>query len=101
VTGNLRARALAALREGRVRVAEALDFDTVHERPDRIVAYVASSRPGGDRHIVDLAGGKWTCIDSRGPHEQPCVHVAAVQLVTGHDSPAFQAKTRRRRWVTT
>jgi len=101
VTPDPRARALAALREGRVRIAEALDFDVIHERPGRIVAYVASSRPDGDRHIVDLAGGEWTCVDSHGEHQQPCVHVAAVQLVTGHDSPAFQAKTRRRRWVTT
>lgn len=89
-TDPLRARALAVLRSGRCTIVRATDNE--HHDVQRVMALVASSRPGRGRYVVDYAAHPfpgaivgWQCTCRNGQHGEPCVHVAAVQLVTiGH-----------------
>lgn len=83
---DIRPKALACLRQGRVAVILA-------ERDgQRIQAEVTSSRPERTQpYIVDLwsQDGRWSCTCRPGDAAQDsCVHIAAVQLVTGYESAA-------------
>jgi uncharacterized Zn finger protein len=77
VNPDLRRKALAVLREGRLTVLNAQASWNVHT----VIARVQSSRVGGPAYAIDLAGGNWTCTCSKG---SDCAHIAATQLVTGH-----------------
>lgn len=81
LVAEIRPKALAALREGRVAVVlAALDGQ-------RIQANVSSSRPERTTpYIVDrwAEAGDWSCTCRR----EDCPHIAAVQLVTGYESAA-------------
>jgi SWIM zinc finger len=90
---DLRAKALAALRDGRVTVVHARSHSD-RLVPHELIVRVASSRPDGATYVVDLLDdGTWTCTCRDGIAGEPCAHVAAVQLITGHPSAA--AKTSR------
>lgn len=81
----MRSKALACLREGRVTVL-GVKLDAAWH-PVAVVARVRSSR---DQHPyrVLLRMGMWSCDCRDGQHDQPCAHVAAVQLVTTQDVAA-------------
>jgi hypothetical protein len=82
----LRRKALAVIREGRLAVLNAWqDQPGADRRPVHVEAAVRSSRQGGPTYAVDLADDRWVCTCSQ---PQPCPHVAAVQLATGHGNPA-------------
>lgn len=87
---GVRSRALAALRDGRVTITLARSA-TPSGPPEAVCAFVDSSRGNGLRYVVDLMAGAWHC--TCGITVVECVHVAAVQLVVGHESAA--AKTVR------
>jgi hypothetical protein len=80
----LRPKALAVLREGRLTMLRVECRNTAHE-VDEVIARVQSSREGGPAYAVDLSFGQWTCTCRR---DEPCAHIAAVQLVTGHHKAA-------------
>lgn len=88
MTAGLRARALAALRDGRVEVFEAHGDPSGDEPAHSITALCRSSRTDSDRtYVIDLTPQMgWGC--TCGLYGGNCVHVAAVQLVTGHESAA-------------
>ena len=75
---QLRSKALAVLREGRLTVLHARHHG--HQlSPHEVVARVKSSR--GERvYAVDLLDGAWDCTCG---NEAPCAHIAAAQLVAG------------------
>jgi len=86
---DLRSRALSALRDGRVTILHARTRRT-DRTPCELVAVVQGFT---GKHVVDYDKGAWTCNCDNPP---PCAHVAAVALVTGHESPAAKpAKVRR------
>lgn len=74
-----RRKALACIREGRVRIdrviKEADDFYT------RVSAVVRSSRDGHE-YFIRLCGRKWSCDCREGRRDLPCAHTLAVALVT-------------------
>jgi uncharacterized Zn finger protein len=83
---EIRPKALAALRSGRVAITLA------SLEGQRIQATVESSRPERTTpYIVDRwagsAVGQWSCTCGN-PTDDYCAHIAAVQLVTGHESAA-------------
>ncbi len=80
----VRTKALAAIRERRVTVVHAVCRKTAHD-VDEVIARVVSSQDNGPVYVVDLLDATWTCTC---PDAGDCVHVAAVQLVTGHPSAA-------------
>lgn len=80
MTPDLRRKALAVLRTGRLTVLHSTCRKTAHE-VDEVIARVQSSRDGGPAYCVDFLDGAWTCTCRAGGD---CPHVAAVQLVTGH-----------------
>lgn len=84
---ELRPKAMAALRDGRVNIVRARCRDT-ELAPFEVVALVRSSRDIEQKYAVDLFNGEWSCVGRFAACPQPCAHVAAVQLVTGHPSPA-------------
>jgi hypothetical protein len=80
---DVRSRALGYLRDGAVAVFHARsprDGTPPHE----LVAKVEGHH---GRYIVDFLDGTWTCTCCK----PACAHLAAVQLVTGHTSPAAKA----------
>ena len=81
MTDPLRRKALAIIREGRLKVLRA-ECRRVSHIVDAAMIRVLSSRPGVPAYIVDLLdGSQWvcTCRDSA-----VCPHIRAAQLVTGH-----------------
>ena len=87
---DLRAKALACLRDGRVTVTKAHGAYGGAPGPQRVEAKVASSRPEHPAHVVDRwDGGEWSCTcPAHARSGLPCPHIAAVQLVTGWPSDA-------------
>lgn len=92
---RLRLRALACQREGRVRiyvVDRNWDADFREWRVSmRILAHVASSRPGRPPYEVRCVDGLWTCAPLGGvgtcadqETDGVCKHALAVAIVTGH-----------------
>jgi hypothetical protein len=78
---TIREQVLGYLREGKVIVHFAARQPAVR-RPYSIRADVM----GQTRWVVGYEDGQWWCS---GPdHPQPCRHIAAVQMVTGHPSAA-------------
>lgn len=77
---DIRAKALAYLREGRVRIAHASTAGTTTAAYD-VLAYVTGHRT---TYIVRHAQGEWGCSC----RQAECAHVPPVQLVTGHPSAA-------------
>jgi hypothetical protein len=71
-----RAKALSALREGRVAV-HAVFWPDEGQRATLVHAVVDGHR---GRHQVDLVDGTWWCTCT----EPACAHALAVALVTGH-----------------
>lgn len=80
MTPELRKKALAVLREGRLTLLHATCRKTAHD-VDEVIARVRSSRGGGPAYAVDFLDGAWTCTCSTA---SDCGHVAAAQMVTGH-----------------
>lgn len=77
---DIRAKALAYLRDGKVRVLTASAFD---RRPHLVIAHVDGH---SSTHKVRFTStGRWLCTC---PLTTDCAHIAAVQLVTGHPSAA-------------
>ncbi len=88
---NLRAKALAILREGRctIRLATGPPGWNPSEdtEPQTVLAVVQSSRLGGPPYAVDRTprpnepgAGTWYCTCRE---QGDCAHIHAVQLVTG------------------
>jgi len=79
-TDAVRRKALAVLREGRVKVLVA------RSHPDTLAVHTAIVQVHGSRgvYVVDLNDGVWTCTCTRGMAGVRCGHVLAAQLVTGH-----------------
>ncbi|MGI5223592.1 hypothetical protein [Actinoallomurus sp. CA-142502] len=77
---DTRAKALAYLRDGKVLISYALGAGD-DRKPRDVLAYVEGYR---STHLVRLTAGRWGCSCQ----ETGCAHVAAVQLVTGHQSAA-------------
>jgi hypothetical protein len=86
MTPDLRKKALAVLREGRLQLLHVTCRRTAHD-VDEVIARVRSSRDGGPAYAVDFLDGAWTCTCRDGGG---CAHVAAAQLVTG-DASAVDA----------
>jgi hypothetical protein len=82
MTPDLRKKALAVLREGRLHLLHVTCRRTAHD-VDEVIARVRSSRDGGPAYAVDFLDGTWTCTCRDGGG---CAHVAAAQIVTGHAS---------------
>lgn len=82
MTPELRKKALAVLREGRLQLQHVTCRRTAHD-VDEVVGRVQSSRAGGPAYAVDFLDDCWTCTCR--PNEL-CAHIAAVQMVTGHSS---------------
>ena len=82
---DLRAKALGYLRAGAVTVGAARrPKDSDH--PDFVSAKVEGHN---GRYYVHLLDGRWTCSCKAVVDDgQDCAHLAAVQLVTGHESAA-------------
>jgi hypothetical protein len=87
---KIRAKALAALREGRVLIAAVSGADMAWGRPPtHVSAIVLSSRGDHIRHVVDYSpDARWTC--SCAPLKDDCAHIRAVRLVTGHTELAHR-----------
>lgn len=84
---DVRTRALAYLRSGAVTVLETAYYAVDSpRRPHSVIAQVVGHR---STYLVHLDDGTWSCTC----HIPDCPHVAAVQLVTGHPSPASPAVT--------
>ena len=81
---SIRPSALAALRDGRVTVGIAQVAAGTSAPPYTVTAKVLSSRMDGTHYWVRLKHGEWSCTCTT----PLCAHLAAVQLVTGHPSPA-------------
>ena len=82
---EIRPRALACLRDGRVAIKRA--------EGGRIIAAVRSSRNPDVVYIVDRypsLEAAWFCTCRA---DGGCPHIAAVQLVTGHKSAAAKVTT--------
>lgn len=89
---GIRERALSCLRDGRVQImlARTTTADVLNDQaPFEVMAFVTSSRTANVRYVVDFMSSAWgcTCRDGRG-----CAHIAAVQLVTGHESAAAKLR---------
>lgn len=80
MTPELRRKALAVLREGRLTILHATCRKTAHD-VDEVIARVRSSRQGGPNYAIDFLDGTWTCTCRAG---SDCPHIAAAQIVTGH-----------------
>jgi hypothetical protein len=78
---DLRTAALHYLRSGAVTVLTASTPASGPRQPMFVEALVEGYR---STHRVRLALSKWSCSCRC----DGCAHVAAVQLVTGHDTPA-------------
>lgn len=82
---DIRAKALAYLRDGKVRVSYATSAG-MSRTPYNVLAYVDGHN---DRYLVRFTEDAWTCSCQR----VDCAHAAAVQLVTGHRSAAAKPET--------
>lgn len=71
---DLRKRALAAIREGRVTL-------TTVAAPRRVIANVKGYT---GLHTIDLAEGRWRCTCQEWVSSNRCPHILAVRLVTDH-----------------
>lgn len=83
---SVRQSVLTTLGAGRVMVYRAQP-STIGP-PFLVAAVVDSSREERSPYHVDLRSGIWTCTCGR----TGCAHVAAIQFVTGHPSPAAKEK---------
>lgn len=85
---RIRARALAYLRAGAVRVLAALTCPGA-DRPTFVEARVTGHR---STYLIRLELGEWlsTCRC-----DGPCPHVAAVRLITGHPGAATPTTSRK------
>lgn len=86
MASDLRSRALAAIREGRVVVRGA---GTRDERAPYRAHGVVYGHTG--RHEVALADGVWSCSC---PTDEPCAHIAAMALVCGRPDLAARPTTK-------
>lgn len=85
---DLRSKSLAYLRDGKVTIGAARRPRKA-DRPDFVSARVIGHHAA---YRVHLLAGRWTCsCQTEWSDGEPCAHLAAVQLVTGHQSAA--AKT--------
>lgn len=86
---DIRNKALRYLRDGLVTMRSV----TTHPGERRACAVDAQVSGARGVHKVryDVSAGRWSCSCGRngGPF-QPCPHVAAVQMVTGHPSVALR-----------
>jgi hypothetical protein len=80
-----RSKALAYLREQRVRVVLA-DTAGGSIQPYRVEAIVRGHQSD---YMVELGAGVWYCTCNAAKTD--CAHRAAVQMVTGHKSAAAKA----------
>lgn len=84
---RLRLRALAAIRESRLRLLVAdrnWDPEFAEWRPSlKVLAQVASSVAGRRPYEVRFVDGVWSCTCAA----DPCKHALAVAIVTGHAYP--------------
>ena len=84
---DLRAKALSYLRDGKVTILSARS-----ERPERTARSVGAIVQGfhGEHWVRgELAG--WRCTCNGEAPASDCAHIAAVQLITGHPTPARPA----------
>lgn len=87
---DLRAKALGYLRDANVTVRHARQR-RLDPAPCEILATVQGHRA---RYVVELLdGAAWncTCQGFTLGTTRPCAHIAAVQLITGHQSAAAKA----------
>ncbi len=80
MSADVRTKALAYLRDERVRVVSA-GTPEGHLRPYQVTAYVNGYT---GRHTVTFEAGAWSCTCGA----VGCAHAAAVQLITGWQGPA-------------
>ncbi len=81
---DLRPRVLGYLRDGAVSVFHARsprDGTPPHEVIARVQGH-------NGKYIVDFLDGSWSCTCREWSPDSGCAHIAAAQLVTGHESPA-------------
>lgn len=88
---DTRARALAYLRDGKVRVSYATSAG-VSRTPYNVLAYIEGHN---GTYLVRFTENQWSCSCQ----QTDCAHAAAVQLVTGHRSAADKPAARRREAV--
>lgn len=82
---DIRAQALTYLRDGKVTIGAARRPVTA-DRPDFVSARVIGHN---GTYLVHLLDGVWTCSCKAVTDDgEPCPHLAAVKLVTGHPSEA-------------
>lgn len=91
MSGEVRTKALAVLREGRVTICHARS-DDCKSPPFELVARVTASQPGNGPWTVDMLDGWWSC-SCPAPNGTDCKHVAAVAMVCGYPSEARRDKT--------
>jgi hypothetical protein len=77
---DIRSKALAYIRNGKVRVSHASSAG-VSRTPYDVLAYVDGHN---STYLVRFTANAWSCSCQRAE----CAHAAAVQLVTGHRSAA-------------
>lgn len=77
---DIRTKALAYLRDKKVRVSHASSAG-VSRTPYDVLAYVDGHN---STYLVRFTADEWSCSCQR----PECAHAAAVQLVTGHPSAA-------------
>lgn len=81
---DLRTKALGYLRDGKVAILTAAT-----DKPNRSAGAVGAIVKGfHGEHWVRLVDGVWFCSCNNDAPRPDCAHVAAVQLVTGHESAA-------------
>jgi hypothetical protein len=88
---DVRTKALSYLRDGKVRILHSLTQMDGPRVPYEVDADVEGFR---STYLVRLTDGVWSC-SCHGSGEG-CSHIAAVQLVTGHDSAAAKPEKRGR-----
>lgn len=86
-----RAKACGYYRDGRIQVHHAKREPGTARIPTEVVADVIGH---SSTHVVTLDQGVWHC---RTCQAAQCVHIAAVQLATGHPSAAAKTETTHRR----
>ncbi|SET50746.1 hypothetical protein SAMN05421811_103258 [Nonomuraea wenchangensis] len=87
---DVRSQACSYLRAGKVTVFAATGRDD-NDRPLAVRAHMQGQ--SGRYFVRRNYDGRWLCSCETG--EADCPHVAAVQLVTGHDGPASRTGESR------
>lgn len=87
---DVRTKSLAYLRDGKVTIGSArLPRIADPDRPEFVQARVVGHQATYRVHLLD---GVWSCsCASVWSDCEPCAHLAAVQLVTGHPSAAARS----------